>query len=222
MNSKATWLGVSLSVSVMALSACSNTDTAQTNTNAEGDEYQLVNMRTEKDVRNVNAAQSGYHSVKVTDSEAAQETEVSSRDPAPAPTPTSTSSDTEVSEVLPVEKTVQFEFDSAKLTPLAKTELLNLLDAAEDAEGVPVHAAVDGYTDATGPSDYNRDLSERRAQSVVKYLESQGAEVVKWQVQGHGEASPIADNSNAAGREQNRRVEVNLLSSQEREQLSAR
>ncbi len=212
MMSKATWLGVSLSVSVMALSACSSTETAQAN--AEGDEYQLVNMRTEKDVRNVNAAQSGYHAVKVSDGEASEETEMSSAEPAPAVT--------ETAEVLPVAKTVRFEFDSDKLTPLAKTELLNLLDSADDAEGVQIQAAVDGYADATGPSEYNQDLSKRRAQSVVTYLESQGAEVVQWQVEGHGEANPIADNSDASGREQNRRVEVNLLSLQEREQISAR
>ncbi|UTF59913.1 OmpA family protein [Gilvimarinus sp. DA14] len=212
MISKSKYLGVSLCVSVMALSACSSTDTAQTS--EQDSSYELVNMRTEKDVQNVNAAQSGYHAVKVADDEAPQSTD-SARDETVSTEPEMEMEATE--EVLPVAKTVRFEFDSDELTPRAKTELLTLLDSAEDAEGVKIQAAVDGYADATGPSSYNQELSKRRAQSVAEYLEYQGAEVVEWQVQGHGESNPVADNSDASGRQQNRRVEVNLVSLTDRE-----
>jgi len=68
---------------------------------------------------------------------------------------------------------------------------------------------VDGYTDATGKEEYNQKLSERRAQAVADYLHSKGVSTdSKMQVQGYGEADPIADNKTEEGRAQNRRVVI--------------
>ena len=67
-----------------------------------------------------------------------------------------------------------------------------------------------GHADSQGAEDFNQRLSEQRAQSVQTYLQSQGVEPVRMASGGFGETRPIADNSTAAGRAQNRRVEIIL------------
>ena len=67
---------------------------------------------------------------------------------------------------------------------------------------------VTGYTDSTGNDSINIPLSQARAQSVANYLAGQGVARTRINAQGLGSANPIADNSTAAGREQNRRVEI--------------
>ncbi len=69
---------------------------------------------------------------------------------------------------------------------------------------------VTGHTDSTGTAQYNLELSQRRASSVASYLIGQGTDSRRFLIQGAGESQPIADNNTAAGREQNRRVEIRL------------
>jgi outer membrane protein OmpA-like peptidoglycan-associated protein len=68
--------------------------------------------------------------------------------------------------------------------------------------------AIEGYTDSVGSEEYNQALSERRANSVRNYLTGQGIAGARLTATGRGESSPVADNSSATGRQQNRRVEV--------------
>ncbi len=63
-----------------------------------------------------------------------------------------------------------------------------------------------GYTDATGSSSANQALSQNRAQAVANALRASGVNVTS--VTGRGESNPVADNSTAAGRAENRRVEL--------------
>lgn len=67
-----------------------------------------------------------------------------------------------------------------------------------------------GHTDSVGSRQTNMALSQRRAQSVANYLTSQGVDPSRITVRGAGPDQPIASNSTDAGRQQNRRVEVNL------------
>lgn len=67
---------------------------------------------------------------------------------------------------------------------------------------------VEGHTDSTGAEDYNQQLSQERAESVKRYLTSQGVDAGRITAVGKGEAFPVANNETAAGRQQNRRVEV--------------
>lgn len=67
---------------------------------------------------------------------------------------------------------------------------------------------VEGNTDNVGNDDYNRNLSERRADAVASYLVRHGVAPNRISTAGLGENSPIADNSSSAGRQENRRVEV--------------
>ena len=73
---------------------------------------------------------------------------------------------------------------------------------------------VQGHTDSTGSDSYNDQLSVQRAVSVGNYLASQGVAPVRIDARGYGERQPIASNDTAAGREQNRRVEIQLVPTQ--------
>jgi outer membrane protein OmpA-like peptidoglycan-associated protein len=67
-----------------------------------------------------------------------------------------------------------------------------------------------GHTDSTGATDYNQQLSVRRASSVASYLKSRQVLSQRFNTQGMGENSPVADNDTAEGRALNRRVEIRL------------
>ena len=77
---------------------------------------------------------------------------------------------------------------------------------AEDNKSVIL---VTGYTDNTGNDSINIPLSQARAQSVANYLAGQGIPSNRINAQGYGAENPLASNATAAGREQNRRVEIN-------------
>jgi len=67
-----------------------------------------------------------------------------------------------------------------------------------------------GHTDSVGPEEYNMGLSIRRATSVKDYMVSEGIDAGIIDVIGKGELNPVADNATAAGRAQNRRVDINI------------
>jgi outer membrane protein OmpA-like peptidoglycan-associated protein len=69
---------------------------------------------------------------------------------------------------------------------------------------------VAGHTDNTGSAEYNQQLSERRANAVAQYLETQGLASNRVVTVGAGETRPVADNSTPDGRQANRRVELTL------------
>lgn len=69
---------------------------------------------------------------------------------------------------------------------------------------------ITGHTDNTGDNAYNQGLSQRRAQSVGQYLISQGVDPTRVATQGMGESQPIASNDTPQGRQENRRVQVEL------------
>ena len=68
-----------------------------------------------------------------------------------------------------------------------------------------------GHTDSSGSDAINNPLSQRRAESVYNYLLSKGISGSRIESQGFGSSQPVADNSTAAGKSQNRRVEVFIL-----------
>lgn len=70
---------------------------------------------------------------------------------------------------------------------------------------------VSGHTDNTGSAEYNLNLSRERANSVASYLQGQGVKATRFEVLGLGFSNPIASNDNAAGRTQNRRVEIKII-----------
>jgi len=71
---------------------------------------------------------------------------------------------------------------------------------------------VDGHTDSSGKEAYNQQLSERRAQSVIKALVGVGMQAQNIQSRGLGSSQPVADNRTSAGRTENRRVSMVVAS----------
>ena len=68
-----------------------------------------------------------------------------------------------------------------------------------------------GYTDNTGSAEYNQTLSVKRANAVAAYLQGQGVKSTRFEILAMGASNPIADNSTATGRQQNRRVEIKII-----------
>lgn len=101
---------------------------------------------------------------------------------------------------------VHFAFDSAELTPEAR-ELLDGV-AARLNELQFIGGEVAGHTDSVGDDAFNLDLSRRRAQAVLGYLESKGVAPGRMTAVGYGESQPIADNETEEGRALNRRVVI--------------
>jgi outer membrane protein OmpA-like peptidoglycan-associated protein len=104
---------------------------------------------------------------------------------------------------------VVFETGKADLKPGAAERLQPLAQYLSTNPDVKVR--IDGHTDAQGSDSYNQALSERRAQAIRTALGSMGVDPSRVQAIGHGEATPLADNRTATGRQQNRRVEITLM-----------
>ena len=106
-------------------------------------------------------------------------------------------------------KGVNFANNSAELN----AEAMAVLDQA--AAGLQrrgdMKVEVAGHTDNRGSAQLNRDLSQRRAESVMRYLASKGANAANLSARGYGPDSPVADNKTADGRAANRRVELRQL-----------
>lgn len=106
-------------------------------------------------------------------------------------------------------KNIQFVTGTATLTSKGSAEVKKLVTILK-AHPEILKIKIDGYTDNTGKSESNLKLSERRVDAVKAYLAKNGIDVTRVITQGHGDANPIGDNSTAEGRQQNRRVEVNV------------
>jgi outer membrane protein OmpA-like peptidoglycan-associated protein len=101
---------------------------------------------------------------------------------------------------------VLFAFDKYELKPEARVKLAKvsgILLAYPDLK-----LQVEGYTDSIGSDSYNVKLSDERADSVRSFLVTQGVQPNNITAEGYGKSDPIADNSTAEGRQQNRRVEL--------------
>ncbi|MDH4573239.1 OmpA family protein [Salinicola acroporae] len=101
---------------------------------------------------------------------------------------------------------VNFEFDSAKLTSSAEAILDGISGKLMANDQLRIR--LEGHTDSVGPAAYNKELSQRRADSVKAYLVNKGFSADNITTIGYGEEQPIASNDTAEGRAQNRRVEL--------------
>jgi outer membrane protein OmpA-like peptidoglycan-associated protein/tetratricopeptide (TPR) repeat protein len=104
-----------------------------------------------------------------------------------------------------------FDFDDARVKPSSVTELKRI--AAFMKKHPDVFVEVSGYADSKGTDDYNRKLSQQRAESVVKYLVQEGIDSSRLKASGQG-ISPQASNTktrDVSGRESDRRVELRII-----------
>ena len=106
-------------------------------------------------------------------------------------------------------KRVYFNTNSTKLLAKSFPALNDVVTILNENSSVKLK--IDGHTDNTGTDEYNLKLSDGRAASVKTYLISKGIDESRIISEGFGETTPVADNKTAAGRQQNRRVEMKLF-----------
>ena len=105
-------------------------------------------------------------------------------------------------------RTILFELNKSDIqTQSAETlaDIIAILKKYPDSK-----FSIEGHTDSQGSDAYNQKLSEERANSVMRYLVNGGIDTDRLTAEGFGESKPIATNNTAAGRQQNRRTEINL------------
>ncbi len=104
-----------------------------------------------------------------------------------------------------LQRTVEFETNSAELTTVGRTVLDEIFELLSGQRTVPI--AISGHTDSLGDPAYNLDLSRRRAESARDYLVELGLARDQFETSGLGKTRPIADNATREGRQKNRRIE---------------
>ncbi|MCH2489815.1 MAG: OmpA family protein [Flavobacteriales bacterium] len=105
-------------------------------------------------------------------------------------------------------KTILFDYDKATIRQESYSALQSIADIMKEYPNSTFH--IEGHTDSRGSDAYNMDLSKRRASSVMTYLTTIGIPANRLTSEGYGEERPVATNNTAAGRQQNRRVEISL------------
>jgi outer membrane protein OmpA-like peptidoglycan-associated protein len=110
------------------------------------------------------------------------------------------------------ENAVRFDTNKSSLTADAKANLDKLIPVFQ--EYADTNITLFGYTDSTGPADYNLKLSGERAAAVRNYLVSKGILLSRFTITGLGIADPVASNETVEGRAQNRRVEFAITANE--------
>ena len=101
---------------------------------------------------------------------------------------------------------VLFDFNKYTLKPAARERLARVSGIVLAYPDLKLE--IEGHTDSIGSDEYNQTLSEKRAAAVQDYLISSGVTTANVTARGLGKSDPVADNSSAAGRKLNRRVEM--------------
>lgn len=107
---------------------------------------------------------------------------------------------------------ILFDVNQYALKTAARTNIENLATSLKNNPETTI--LVVGHTDASGSDEYNRRLSERRAEAVKAYALSQGISSNRLTTEGRGESEPIADNTSETGKAQNRRVEIVIVANE--------
>ena len=107
-------------------------------------------------------------------------------------------------------KDIYYDFDKARLRPESIEELNRLIKLLNEIPTLKIE--ISSHTDSKGADDYNKDLSSKRAKSVVDYIISKGIDASRLTSKGYGKSKPIDTNSTEEGRQHNRRTEFKILS----------
>jgi len=108
---------------------------------------------------------------------------------------------------------ITFDTNRADIKPQFQPVLGQLAQSIQQYPDTVIQ--VEGHTDSVGSASYNQTLSENRASAVRSYLIQRGVDANRLAAVGYGLTRPVADNSTAAGRAQNRRVEMLIVPAQQ-------
>lgn len=114
------------------------------------------------------------------------------------------------SDVITLAADTYFDFDKSTLKAEGKQAIQQLASELNQRGAEVKKITIVGHTDSVGSEQYNQGLSERRARSVGDYMLENGVPASLIQAYGQGESQPVATNKTAAGRAQNRRVEITV------------
>lgn len=103
-----------------------------------------------------------------------------------------------------------FGFNSAEINEAAWTAIANVV-TEKVGKNPGSSLVIEGHTDSTGPSDYNQNLSERRAEAVKEFFASKGIPAASMTTVGYGETMPRVSNTTPEGRAVNRRVDIRIV-----------
>ena len=106
---------------------------------------------------------------------------------------------------------VKFPLDSSRLSPEAQQRLTALADRLKN-DNRNVYVEIQGHTDSSGPDLFNKRLGEQRAEAVRLFMNQRGVPLNRMSTISFGEEEPMADNNTRAGRAQNRRVVLLVMS----------
>jgi OmpA-OmpF porin, OOP family len=219
-----TSLAICLAASMVATVGCSSKNYVKQQTTPlinKTNELDDLTAKNTRDIKDVDArAQAGIQAVNAKTAEVEQKTQTASQsaaqaqqvaDAANARVGVLTNTVANLDNYHAVAETsVKFGFNRDILTPKAKEALDQLATSLATTKGYII--ALEGGTDSVGPADYNYDLSQRRANSVIQYLASKyNVPAHKIYVIGLGKDKPVETNKTSAGRADNRRVDVRLM-----------
>jgi outer membrane protein OmpA-like peptidoglycan-associated protein len=104
---------------------------------------------------------------------------------------------------------ILYDVNSATLKPVASENIDKLAKVLQKYPDTEI--LIEGHTDSSGEDKYNQDLSEKRAESVSKYLKAQGIKGGRIVTKGYGENQPIETNETVDGKAKNRRVDIAIM-----------
>ena len=221
---KQIWLTLMLVAAVAASIGCSTKNYVRQQTTPlinKTNELDDLTAKNSKDIKDVDQrAQAGIQAVQASAAKADQNALAAGTSADKAQMAANTASqrvDTLTNTVVnldnyrPVAETsVLFGFNKDNLTKEAKEAIDQLAASASTTKGYII--TVEGATDSVGSADYNYDLSQRRADSVIQYLASEkNIPAYKIYLIGLGKDKPVDSNKTSAGRAKNRRVDIHLM-----------
>jgi outer membrane protein OmpA-like peptidoglycan-associated protein len=119
-----------------------------------------------------------------------------------------------VGKKIEITEKVMFEYNKAEIQEVSNDLLNDVATVLQQNPGI-TKIRVEGHTDSDGSDEYNKTLSQDRADAVMKFLVDAGVEESRMEAVGFGEEKPIAPNDSPEGKEKNRRVEFNILEQKE-------
>ena len=219
-----TSLAICLAATMVATVGCSSKNYVKQQTTPlinKTNELDDLTAKNSKEIKDVDArAQAGIQAVNAKTVEVEQKTQTASQSAAQAQQ-VADAANTRVGVLTNTvanldnyhavaETSVKFGFNRDNLTKKAEEALDQLGASIANTKGYII--ALEGGTDSVGPADYNYDLSQRRANSVIQYLATKyNVPAHKIYVIGLGKDKPVETNKTSAGRADNRRVDVRLM-----------